>query len=69
MKLQEHENIENSEEERVRLSAMSLQDRNKAREAFEKEKEAIKAIEFKMIGNGFTRAVISHILEGVYSWS
>ena len=22
---------------------------------------------YKMIGNGFTRAVISHILEGVYS--
>jgi hypothetical protein len=40
---------------------MSLADRNKAKEAREKEKQAISTIGYKIVGNGFHSGEISEM--------
>lgn len=52
MKMQEHEFIINSEDEKNRLIKLSKQDENKALEAQQKEKEEIEAISYKVVGQG-----------------
>ena len=61
MKLQEHEAIVNSEEERARLSQQGKLEQNKAKEARELEKEKITAIGYKLIGNGFHSGEITEM--------
>ena len=51
----------NSEEERARLSQQGLEERNKAKEARELEKEKITAIGYKLIGNGFHSGEITEM--------
>lgn len=61
MKLKEHANIMESPEERARLSQMALVDKNKAKEAREKEQEQVTAIGYKLVGNGFHSGSISEM--------
>ena len=61
MKLQEHEAIVNSDEERARLSQQGKLEKDKAMEARELEKEKITAIGYKLIGNGFHAGEITEM--------
>ena len=53
MKLEEHKTIQDSDEEKKRYWGLSLVDKKKSDKNTEKELENIKAISYRMLGNGF----------------
>ena len=54
MKLEEHENIIKSDDEEARIESMkNEEEKDKAEAARLKEREAIQAINFKLMANGF----------------
>lgn len=61
MKQQEHRNIMMSEEERVRMQHLKGPELQKARLARDKEREAISAINFQLMCNGFHSGAITEM--------
>ena len=61
MKIEEHKQIIQSQEERERLANLSLVERNKAELAQLKELEAIQAISYKVIAQGFHSGEITEM--------
>jgi len=62
MKLQEHESIVNSAEEKARMDKIvELTLKNKARQAVAKERQKITAINFRLLANGFHSGEISEL--------
>ena len=61
MKLREHQAIIESDEEKSRMSKYGKQEKMKALEQREVEKEKITAIGYKIIGNGFHSGEITEM--------